>query len=57
MDLEVDMTLFNFKECKIKYKIRLGTEYPSFVRLESVRKGSCEECGKDVIKRLKDDGY
>ena len=51
------MTLFNFKECKIKYKNRLGTEYPSFVRLESVRKGSCEEYGKDVTKRLKDAGY
>ena len=34
----------------------LGTEYPSFNRLESVRKGTCEEYGKKVVKRLKDVG-
>jgi hypothetical protein len=47
----------NKNDCKSIYKNRLGTEYPSFVRLESVRKGSCEEYGKDVTKRLKDAGY
>lgn len=47
----------NEEACKSLYKSRLGTEYPSFNRLESVRKGTCEEYGKEVTKRIKDAGY
>lgn len=44
-------------DCKSVYKSNLGTEYPSEIRLESVRKGSCKEYGKQVEKRLQDAGY
>lgn len=47
----------NENACKSVYKTHLGTEYPSFIRLESVRKGSCEEYGEELIQKLKDKGY
>lgn len=43
--------------CEEIYELNLGTKYPSEMRLESVRKGSCKEKGEEIQERLKEEGY
>jgi len=33
----------NDEACRSIYKSRFGTEYPSYIRIESIKKTSCED--------------